>query len=88
MPCVRRGKKPWELVHVDTMELLRFAGDCSMSLRSACLLLGLGDPKAACNGAEVFELFKQGRFEEIGRYVKSDVKYTDRVYQQLTRLAI
>jgi len=82
------GKKPWELVHVDTMELLRFAGDCSMSLRSACLLLGLGDPKAACSGAEVFELFKQGRFEEIGRYVESDVKYTDRVYQQLTRLAI
>lgn len=82
------GKKPWELVHVDTMELLRFAGDCSMSLRSACLLLGLGDPKAACSGAEVFDLFKQGKFEEIGRYVESDVKYTDRVYQQLTRLAI
>lgn len=82
------GKKPWELVHVDTMELLRFAGDCSMSLRSACLLLGLGDPKAACSGAEVFDLFKQGKFEEIGRYVESDVKFTDRVYHQLARLAI
>lgn len=82
------GKKPWDLPHVDTMELMRFAGDCSMSLRSACFLLGLGDPKADCNGGEVYDLFKRGEFDKIGRYVESDVHYTDLVYQKLRKLAI
>ena len=82
------GKKPWEIPHKDTMEFLRFAGDCSMSLRSACFLLGLGDPKAGCNGEEVYDLFVAGEFDKIGAYVESDVHYTGLVWDKLWRLAI
>ena len=77
------GKKPWEIPHYDTMEMMRFGGDCFMSLRSACLLLGLGDPKADCSGGEVYELFKAGKMDLIGRYVESDVVYTAKVWRAL-----
>lgn len=81
------GKKPWEIQHLDTMEMMRFAGDCPMSLRSACFLFGLGDPKAACSGAEVLDLFKRKEFEKIGRYVESDVKFTAQLFKKILELA-
>lgn len=81
------GKKPWEIPHFDTMEMMRFAGDCPMSLRSACFLLGLGDPKAACSGAEVLDLFNRKEFEKIGRYVESDVKFTAQLFKKILELA-
>ena len=71
----------------DTMEMMRFAGDCPMSLRSACFLLGLGDPKAACSGAEVLDLFNRKEFEKIGRYVESDVKFTAQLFKKILELA-
>lgn len=67
------GKKPWEIPHKDTMEIMRFAGDCSMSLRSACLLMGIADPKGDMCGADVYELFKKGDVAPIGEYCKGDV---------------
>mgnify|MGYP003288402050 CR=1 FL=1 len=82
------GKKPWEIPHHDTMEIMRFAGDCSMSLRSACHLLGLGDPKAQCSGGEVYDLFKAGRTDLIGRYVESDVSYEFELFKKLLDLAM
>lgn len=81
------GKKPWEITHQDTMELMRFGGATPMSLRSACLLLGLGDPKELCSGADVMGLFKQGSFDTIERYVRSDVEYEKALYRKIASLA-
>lgn len=80
--CVA-GKKPWEVPHVDTLQEMKFGGDCSMSLRSACLLLGLGDPKADCSGGEVWDLFKAGDMGAIARYVESDVDCTRSLWRAL-----
>lgn len=79
--------KPWEIPHIDTMEKMRFGGGMSMSLRSACFLLGLGDPKSACNGDDVWDLFKKENFEQIANYVESDVKFTDKLYQKILTLS-
>lgn len=85
--CVA-GKKPWEVPHVDTLQEMKLGGDCSMSLRSACLLLGLGDPKADCSGGEVWGLFKAGDMGTIARYVESDVEYTRKLWRILLEAKI
>lgn len=67
------GKKPWEIPHKDSMEILRFGGGASMSLRSACLMLGIDDPKGSVCGSEVPELFRQGKLRTIADYCEGDV---------------
>ena len=78
------GKKPWEIPHKDTMEILRFAGDCSMSLRSACLLLGIEDPKGSVCGSDVSQLFREGKLDIIGDYCGGDVVADRAVVRKLT----
>lgn len=82
------GKKPWDIPHIDTMELMRFGGGMSMSLRSACFLIGLGDPKQVSNGADVWNLFKEKQSEQLCQYVESDVKFTGKLYEKLIELAM
>lgn len=77
------GKKPWEINHVDTLEQMRFGGDVSMSLQSACRLFGLEDPKAAVNGSEVAELYKDGKLDEIAKYCEGDAKMAYIVWEEL-----
>lgn len=79
------GKKPWELVHVDTMEVMRFGGGQPMSLRSACRLLGLKDPKENCSGSDVWSMWKDGKFDEIGTYNEGDAVVTLQVYEELVK---
>ena len=76
------GKKPWEVRHLDTMELMKF-GSGNMSLRSACLMLGLDDPKQDACGAKVWDLFKAGRMESIGTYCSGDVRAVRDIFQAL-----
>lgn len=78
------GKKPWEIPHKDTMEIMRFGGGASMSLRSACLLLGIDDPKGSVCGSEVPELFRQGKLDLIGNYCAGDVVAERAVIRKLT----
>lgn len=77
------GKKPWEIPHRDTMEIMRFGGGASMSLRSACLMLNIEDPKGSVGGSEVSEMFRQGRVPEIGQYCAGDVVAERELYKQL-----
>lgn len=81
------GKKPWEIPHIDTMELLKFGGGMSMSLRSACFLLGLKDPKQEVSGEDVYELFKKKDLDLIGAYVEKDVEATGKIFRKLKNLA-
>lgn len=80
------GKKPWEIKHLDTMELMRF-GSSNMSLRSASLLLGFQDPKQSCDGVKVWDLFKEGKMSEIRDYCSGDVRAVGDIYFNLHRLA-
>lgn len=77
------GKKPWEITHQDTMELLRFGNFSNMSLRSACLLLGLDDPKENDSGKSVWDKFRAGDLESIQTYCEGDVNSTEAVYSAI-----
>lgn len=77
------GKKPWEIPHIDTMELMRFGGGASMSLRSACLLLGIEDPKGTVCGSEVPQMFREGKVDTIGEYCKGDVIAERELYKRI-----
>ena len=78
-------KKPWEIPHIDTMELMRFGGGASMSLRSACLLLNIEDPKGSVCGSEVPQLFREGRTAEIGQYCAGDVSAERELYKRIMK---
>lgn len=73
--CLRvAGKKPWEIPHVDTMELLKFGSGRAISLDAMCLMLGVPSPKRGpVTGSSVWEAFKAGRFDEIKEYCGKDV---------------
>ncbi len=78
------GKKPWEIPHKDTMEILRFGGGPSMSLRSTCLMLGIPEPKGSACGSEVPQLFREGKLDIIGEYCASGVVATRELVHKLT----
>jgi len=77
------GKKPWEIPHIDTMELMRFGGGASMSLRSACLMLDIDDPKGSVCGSEVPQLFREGKTDIIGQYCSGDFVAERILYRKL-----
>lgn len=80
------GKKPWEVPHQDTMELMKFGGWAPMSLRSACFLMGLKDPKEKESGKEVWDLFKAGDKDRIVNYCSGDVWAAEAVLKRLESL--
>jgi hypothetical protein len=79
------GKKPWEVTHIDTMELWRF-GDhknfTSLSLLAA--ILGIPSPKTDLDGSMVAEVFwKDNDLARIGSYCLQDVFTSAKVYLRL-----
>lgn len=81
------GKKPWEIYHVDTMELLKFGGWNSISLESACLLLGVPSPKLHMSGPKVAQALKEGRINEVVQYcLEGDCRATLEIYRILNQL--
>ena len=68
------GKKPWEIAHVDTIELLKFGGGQYISLDAMCLMLGVPSPKEGeVNGLGVWKAYQEKRFGEIASYCGRDV---------------
>ncbi len=70
-----QGKKPWEVVHLDTMELWKF-GDrkAYTSLELLTEILGIGEAKSNLSGDKVNETYyKEGNLMVIEEYCKEDV---------------
>lgn len=69
------GKKPWEVPHLDTLELWKF-GDYKhyTSLKLLCNVLGVPSPKDDIDGSEVRDVFyKDGNIDRIIIYCEKDV---------------
>ncbi|MDT8346157.1 MAG: 3'-5' exonuclease [Flavobacteriaceae bacterium] len=69
------GKKPWEVAHLDTMEMWRF-GDYKnfTSLKLLTAILGIPSPKEDIDGSEVRDTFYEKKdLERIVRYCERDV---------------
>ena len=65
------GVKPWEIPHIDTMDL--WPASKYVSMRTLALALGLPDPKAGGSGAQVSELYHAKKYGEIEKYAEGDV---------------
>ena len=79
------GKKPWEVSHLDTMEMWRF-GDhknfTSLSLLSA--VFGIPSPKTDIDGSQVAGVYwKDKDLNRIGAYCLQDVLTSAKVYMRL-----
>ena len=76
------GKKPWEINHLDTMELWKF-GDYKnyTSLNLLAHTLGIPTPKDDIDGSKVYEVYYQEKnIERIVTYCQKDVITTIQVF--------
>ncbi|MBL7718389.1 MAG: ribonuclease H-like domain-containing protein [Flavipsychrobacter sp.] len=79
------GKKPWEINHLDTLELWRF-GDYKhfTSLALLAAVLDIPSPKNDLDGSMVGSVYwKDKDLERIGRYCIQDVLTTAKVFLKL-----
>jgi hypothetical protein len=84
------GKKPWEINHLDTLELWRF-GDYKhyTSLSLLAEVLHIPSPKEDINGSMVGEVYwKEKNLLRIGNYCMQDVLTTARVFLRLKGINI
>lgn len=79
------GKKPWEVNHIDTMEMWKF-GDrksfCSLDL--LCRVMGVDTPKDDISGEQVARAYWDDQeLERIKVYCEKDVVATARLLMKL-----
>ena len=79
------GKKPWEVPHLDTMELWKF-GDYKhyTSLKLLAYVLGIPSPKEDIDGSKVREVYYEDNdLDRIILYCEGDVVTTAQVFLRL-----
>jgi DNA polymerase elongation subunit (family B) len=69
------GKKPWEVPHLDTMELWKFGDYKSFtSLKLLTKILGIPSPKGDIDGSQVGQVYHiEGDIDRIVTYCEKDV---------------
>ncbi len=79
------GKKPWEVQHLDTMELWRFGDYKSFTpLNLLAHVLGIPSPKEDIDGSMVwFVYWKENNLERIVSYCRRDVATVARIYLRM-----
>lgn len=80
------GKKPWEVQHLDTMEMWKFGDRKSFtSLDLMASALGVKSSKSEIDGSMVNEIYynDQEGLEKIAYYCRGDVIATAQVYLRL-----
>ena len=79
------GKKPWEVTHIDTMELWKFGDFKSYtSLNLLAHALGIPTPKDDIDGSMVGDVYwKEKNLERIATYCQKDVVTAAQVYLRI-----
>ena len=79
------GKKPWEVAHLDTLELWKFGDFKSFtSLNLLAQTLGIPTPKDDIDGSMVWEVYwKEKNLERIVTYCQKDVVTVAQVYLRM-----
>lgn len=80
-----RDKKPWEINHIDTMELWKFGDRKNFtSLDMLAALFGVASSKEDIDGSQVNEVYyKEKNLERISKYCQRDVMVTAQVFLKL-----
>lgn len=79
------GKKPWEIPHLDTLELWKF-GDYKhyTSLALMTMVLGIPSPKDDIDGSEVRDVFyKEKNIDRIVMYCEKDTVAVAQIFLRL-----
>ena len=79
------GKKPWEIPHIDTMELWKF-GDWKsyVSLELLAHIFGIPTPKDDIDGSMVADIYyKDGDIDRIIHYCEKDVLTLANIFQRM-----
>jgi predicted PolB exonuclease-like 3'-5' exonuclease len=79
------GKKPWEVGHLDTMELWKF-GDYKnyTSLKLLTAVFGIPTPKDDIDGSQVAEVYYiEKNLQRIAIYCQKDVVATAQVFLKM-----
>ncbi len=81
-----QGKKPWEVPHLDTMELWKFGDYKSFtSLDLLSEVLGIPSPKDEISGSEVGRVYwEEQDLDKIAAYCRKDVVAMAQVYLRLS----
>ncbi|HXB39817.1 MAG TPA: 3'-5' exonuclease [Bacteroidia bacterium] len=80
-----QGKKPWEIQHLDTMELWKF-GDYKnyTSLNLLAAVFNIPTPKDDIDGSQVSKVYyEEKNIERIKTYCQKDVVTVARLYQKM-----
>lgn len=79
------GKKPWEIKHIDTMELWKFGDYKSfVSLDLLADIFEIPSPKDDMDGSKVYEVYyKENNLERIKTYCEKDVLTLAKVFLKL-----
>lgn len=80
-----QGFKPWEVRHIDTMEMWRFGDVKSFtSLNLLAHVFGIPSPKDEIDGSQVAKVYYESKdLEKIKEYCMKDVITLVRIYQSL-----
>ncbi len=92
LPVILRtaGKKPWEVQHLDTMELWKF-GDYKhyTSLELLAAVFGIPTPKDDIDGSQVAEVYwKDKDLKRIAKYCEKDVLTTAQLMRRYMGLPL
>ena len=81
------GKKPWEIRHIDTMELWKFGDYKSYtSLDLLAATFGVSSSKDDIDGSQVNSVYyKENDLDRISHYCQKDVAVMAQVYLKLTQ---
>lgn len=80
------GKKPWEVPHIDTMELWAFGAkqNNKTKLKLLCAIFGIPSPKDDIDGSQVAPVYYNDQdLERIARYCDKDVAVLAKVFRKM-----
>ncbi len=85
-----RGKKPWEVSLLDTMELWKFGDYKSYtSLELLAAVLDIPSPKDDIDGSQISQVFWEDQgYERIKAYCEKDVFTTAQIVLKMSRLPV
>ncbi len=89
-PLNLSGRKPWEVPHIDTMELWKF-GDYKhfTSLDLLAALFDVESSKDDIDGSQVYEVYyHEKNLDRIAKYCKRDVMVLAQVYMRLNQMPL
>lgn len=80
------GKKPWEVKHLDTMQLWKFGDYKSYtSLELLAAVFDIPTPKDDIDGSKIYEVYyKDSNLERIRTYCQKDVVTLARLFLRIT----